>query len=53
MPPNPPTKAHGFAMRMHVASRHANSQIGKKKLLAPPLPNPGDAPEYRYDIAAH
>ena len=40
MPPNPPSNAHG------EAKRHANSQIWKKKFLAPPpLPNPGDAPD--------
>ena len=29
----------------HVASRHANFQISKKKNSWPPLPNPGNAPE--------
>ena len=43
MPPNPPSNAHGFAMRsmslrhaQHVASRHANSQILKKNSWPPP-----------------
>ena len=35
MPPNPPSKAHGFAMKFPNL---------KKKILGPPLPNPGDAP---------
>ena len=37
-PPPPYSKAHDFARR------HANFQISKKKLLPPPLPNPGYAP---------
>ena len=36
MPPNPPNKAHGEA-----TCKIPNL---KKKFLAPPLPNPGDAP---------
>ena len=46
MPPNPPSKAHGFAMRsmslrdMQVSKSQKNSR--------PPLPNPGDAPEPPY-----
>ena len=37
MPPNPPTKTHGFA-----TCKFPNL---KKKIIAPPLPNPGDAPD--------
>ena len=37
MPPNPPSKAHGFDMQI------SNSE--KKFLHPPPLPNPGYAPE--------
>ena len=46
MPPNPPTKAHGFAMR---SMSLCDMQISKseKKILGPPLPNPGDAPVSR------
>ena len=36
MPPDPPSKAHGFAMRKISKS--------EKKFLLPPLPNHGDAP---------
>ena len=45
MPPNPPNKAHGFAM--HSMSL-CDMQISKspKKFLGPPLPNPGDAPDW-------
>ena len=54
MPPNPPSKAHAWLRHaQHVASRHANFQIAKKKFLAP-LPNPGDAlgkgVERRYSV---
>ena len=44
MPPNPPSKAHGFAM--HSMSL-CDMQISKseKTILAPPLKNPGYAPE--------
>ena len=35
MPPNPPSKAHGFAMQISKS---------QKKNSWPPLPNPGDAP---------
>ena len=34
MLPNPPSKAHGFAMQIFKSG---------KKFLGPPLPNPGDA----------
>ena len=47
MPPNPHSNAHGFAMRSMSLSE---MQIPKseKKILGPPLPNPGDAPEISY-----
>ena len=35
MPPNPPSNAHGFDMQIPKS---------EKKILAPPLPNPVDAP---------
>ena len=38
--PEPPSKAHG-----NVDLRHANFYIPPKIILAPPLPNPGDAPD--------
>ena len=38
MPPNPPSNAHGFA-----TCKFPNL---KNYFLAPPLPNPGDAPDY-------
>ena len=43
MPPNPPSTADGFTMR---SMSLCDMQIPKseKKILAPPLPNPGDAP---------
>ena len=44
MPPNPPSKAHGFVMRSMSLRDMQISKSGKKKFLAPPLPNPGDAP---------
>ena len=50
MPPNPPSKVHGFAMR---SMSLRNMQISKpeKKFLAPPLPNPGDAPGVNHMIS--
>ena len=45
MPPNPPSKAHGFAMRSML---HRDMQIfksEKKNSWPPPLPNPGGAPD--------
>ena len=44
MPPNPPSNAHGFAMR---SMSLRDMQIPKsEKIISwpPPLPNPGDAP---------
>ena len=43
MPPNPPNKAHGFAMRS-MSLRDMQISKSPKKILGPPLPNPGDAP---------
>ena len=43
MPPNPPSKAHGFAMRSMSLRDMQISKSGKKNAW-PPLPNPGDAP---------
>ena len=48
MPPNPPNKAHGFAMRSMSLCDMQIPKSGKKKFLAPPLPNPGDAPDYSH-----
>ena len=45
MPPNPPDKAHGFAMRS-MSLRDMQISKSEKKILGPPLPNPGDAPGY-------
>ena len=39
MPPNPPSKAHGFARRMQISKSEK-----KNSGPPPPLPNPGDAP---------
>ena len=44
MPPNPPSKAHGFAMRSMSLCDIQVSKSQKKKFLALPLSNPGDAP---------
>ena len=43
MPPNPPNNAHGFAMRS-MSLRDMQIWKSEKKILGPPLPNPGDAP---------
>ena len=43
MPPNPLSKAHGFAMRS-MSLRDMQISKSEKKILGPPLPNPGDAP---------
>ena len=45
MPPNPPSSAHGFAMRS-MTLRDMQIPKSEKKFLGPPLPNPGDAPVY-------
>ena len=47
MPPNPPSKAHGFAMRSMSLRDMQISKSQKNSWLPPPLPNPGDAPVYR------
>ena len=47
MPPNPPSNAHGFAMRSMSLRDMQIPKSEKKKILGPPpLPNPGDAPAY-------
>ena len=43
-PPNPPDKAHGFAMRSMSLCDIQSSKSKKIFLGPPPLPNPGDAP---------
>ena len=43
MPPNPPSKAHGEAMRS-MSFRDMQISKSDKKILSPPLPNPGYAP---------
>ena len=44
MPPNPPSNAHGFAMRS-MSLRDMQIPKSEKKILGPPpLLNPGDAP---------
>ena len=43
MPPNPPSIAHGEAMRS-ISLRNMQISKSEKKFLGPPLPNPGDAP---------
>ena len=46
MPPNPPSNAHGFAMRSMSLRDMQIPKSEKKNSCPPPLPNPGDAPEY-------
>ena len=41
-PQNPPSKAHGFAMRS-MSLRDMQISKSQKKIIGPPLPNPGDA----------
>ena len=48
MPPNPPNKAHGFAMRSMSLCDMQISKSEKKILGPPPLSNPGDAPACNY-----
>ena len=44
MPSNPPSNAHGFAMRS-MSFRDMQNHKSEKKIIGPsPLPNPGDAP---------
>ena len=42
MPPNPPRKAHGFAMSS-MSLRDMQISKSEKKISWPPLPNPADA----------
>ena len=44
MPPNPPSNAHGFAMRSMSLRDMQIPKSEKKISWPPPLPNPGDAP---------
>ena len=44
MPPNPPSNAHGS-----MSLRDMQNHKSEKKYSCPPLPNPGDAPEF-YDF---
>ena len=44
MPPNPPSNAHGFAMRSMSLRDMQILKSEKKISWPPPLPNPGDAP---------
>ena len=46
MPPNPPSNAHGFAMRSMSLRDMQIPKSEKKNSWLPPLPNPGDAPVY-------
>ena len=54
VPPNPPSNAHGFAMRSMSLRDMQIRKSEKKKFLAPPLPNPGDAPVFIvYAVSNH
>ena len=44
MPPNPLSKAHGFAMRS-MSLRDMQISKSEKNIFGPPLPNPGYAPD--------
>ena len=48
MPPNPPSKAHGFAMRSMSLRDMQIPKSEKKNSWPPPLPNPGNAPDTDY-----
>ena len=48
MPPNPPSNAHGFAMRSMSLRDMQIPKSEKKISWPPPLPNPGDAPGHTY-----
>ena len=48
MPPNPPSNAHGFAMRSMSLRDMQIPKSEKKNSWPPPLPNPGDAPGIRH-----
>ena len=50
MPPNPPSNAHGFAMRSMSLRDMQIPKSEKKIFLAPPLPNPGNAPAKSHTI---
>ena len=45
MPPNPPSNAHGFAMRSMSLRDMQIPKSEKKNSWPPPLPNHGDAPD--------
>ena len=53
MSPNPPSKAHGFAMRSMSLRDMQISKSEKKNYCPPPLPNPGDTPDYGSDYIWH
>ena len=46
MPPNSPSNAHGFAMRSMSLRDMQIPKSEKKNSCPPPLPNPGDAPDF-------
>ena len=50
MPPNPPSNAHGFAMRSMSLCDMQIPKSEKKISWPPPLPNPGDAPEVSFSF---
>ena len=52
MPPNPPSNAHGFAMRSMSLRGMQIPKSEKINSWPPPLPNPGDAPD-QYWLALH
>ena len=51
MPPNPPSNAHGFAMRSMSLRDMQIPKSEKKISWPPPLPNPGDAPGLTFKSA--
>ena len=55
MPPNPPSNAHGEAMRSMSLRDMQIPKSEKNNFLAPPLPNPGDAPgdHIQYNSSLH
>ena len=52
MPPNPPSNAHGFAMRSMSLRDMQIPKSEKKNSWPPPLPNPGDAPVHSLSYLA-
>ena len=50
MPLNPPSNAHGFAMRSMSLRDMQIPKSEKKNSWPPPLPNPGDAPAMIYNV---